>query len=97
MLGASPLRPAIAVVIATLAWTVLENRAAGHCLAGTGFYRACCQAATARISGNYRTATRAQIAHSVQYYRYSNRYGRPKPPIKRMGQINVRNRNGGIR
>jgi hypothetical protein len=93
------LRSWLGMAVAMLTYVTLENRAAAHCSIGNGLYHACCQENAARDAskGDYDKSVAKYVAPTSHRYRYSSGYGRPKPPIKRMGQINVRNRNGGIR
>jgi len=100
MRGISLVRTATCTAAAGLVLVVLASRATAHCLGGIGIYQACGQHANANGDASSRidaAISARQVAHSSQQYRYSNRHGRLKPAIKRMGQINVRNRNGGIR
>jgi hypothetical protein len=80
----------------TLSLLVISSRAEAHMLSGHGVYRCVCAHAVGADASTGASQSENYYAKSTRY-RYSNQYGRYKPPIKRMGQINVRNRNGGIR
>ena len=75
----------------------LQARPANAMLSGQGVFRfvSARVAVVEASTGEKYTVEAADCDDGT--YRYSNRYSRPKPAIKRMGQINVRNRNGGIR
>lgn len=87
-------RVAFLRAFAALAVTAaLTGSAAAHCLGGPGIGR-CLQAAACNAStADCRSAAPRHVVRPPSRYSCAS----SKPLIKRMGQLSVRNRNGGIR
>ena len=91
------LRSATGFVMAASVWVAFESQADAHCLGGLGIYHCCVRAACGDAStATTDVASSEHATMSRNRHGFGARYTSTKSPIRRMGPLSVRTRNGGI-